>query len=415
MTERLCEIESETGRIGVYVYGSAFSSLRPKERIWDSGLSDLLLSLSSDMSFGKAADYANRFLHRDECNALRKKTVEEFVERSGMMIDSAYARLSSSVLSAHDIDAVTGIPGTGLTLGSETAAPSGVAAADVKTVRGIAGSYNEGRDARDRIPEALVSVLPEGNAEECVYVYIDDVLSKHQKECRSPGSRRTTKFIANTVVTVRQGGRRYDICADGMREAFRRLMAFLIKNRLLEGRQLIFFTDGATEIKENVRRYFRFIPYTLLLDWHHLQKKCYQLMSSALKGGKKMKEGKERIERELYGILWAGNVKGALDYIAAIDTKLIKSKEALESLAGYITRKKENIPCYAIRKGLGLHNSSNPVEKANDMIVAHRQKGKGMAWSEDGSHALAAVTVAGINKERLDILMGMEPRFTFAA
>ena len=84
-------------------------------------------------------------------------------------------------------------------------------------------------------------------------------------------------------------------------------------------------------------------------------------------------------------------------------------------LTGYITRKQEHIPCYAIRKGLGLHNSSNPVEKANDLIVAHRQKGKGMAWSEDGCHALAAVTVAGINNERYDMLMGLTPRFTFQA
>ena len=104
-----------------------------------------------------------------------------------------------------------------------------------------------------------------------------------------------------------------------------------------------------------------------------------------------------------------------MDYIAGISQKNIKSQEALDLLTGYITRKQEHIPCYAIRKGLGLHNSSNPVEKANDMIVAHRQKGKGMAWSEDGCHALAAVTVAGINNERYDMLMGMTPKFTFQA
>ena len=122
-----------------------------------------------------------------------------------------------------------------------------------------------------------------------------------------------------------------------------------------------------------------------------------------------------RIEREPYGIQWTGNVKGALDYIADIDTKLVKSQEAINSLTKYITNKQENIPCYAIRKGLGLPNSSNPVEKANDLIVAHRQKGKGMAWSKEGSHALAAITVAGINNERQDILMGLKPRFDFAA
>lgn len=93
----------------------------------------------------------------------------------------------------------------------------------------------------------------------------------------------------------------------------------------------------------------------------------------------------------------------------------IKSQEAVKSLTEYITNKQENIPCYAIRKGLGLPSSSNPVEKANDLIVAHRQKGKGMTWSKEGCHALAAITVAGVNNERQDILMGWKPRFAFAA
>lgn len=38
-----------------------------------------------------------------------------------------------------------------------------------------------------------------------------------------------------------------------------------------------------------------------------------------------------------------------------------------------------------------------------------------MAWSKEGSYALAAVTVAGVNHERQDNLIGMKPRFAFAA
>ena len=66
-----------------------------------------------------------------------------------------------------------------------------------------------------------------------------------------------------------------------------------------------------------------------------------------------------------------------------------------------------------MRKGLGLHNSSNTVEKENNLFVAQRQKGKGMAWSREGSAALAAVTVASQNKERVNILMGMTPNYAF--
>jgi len=36
-----------------------------------------------------------------------------------------------------------------------------------------------------------------------------------------------------------------------------------------------------------------------------------------------------------------------------------------------------------------------------------------MAWSVDGSAALATITVAGQNKERVEILMGMKPNYAF--
>ena len=57
------------------------------------------------------------------------------------------------------------------------------------------------------------------------------------------------------------------------------------------------------------------------------------------------------------------------------------------------------IPCYAVRKELGLRNSSNPVEKANDMTVAQRQKHNGMSWSKSGSRALAGIQAVYLNGE----------------
>jgi hypothetical protein len=39
------------------------------------------------------------------------------------------------------------------------------------------------------------------------------------------------------------------------------------------------------------------------------------------------------------------------------------------------------IPVYAVRRQLGLRNSSNRGEKANDLLVAARQKHNGMSWS----------------------------------
>lgn len=56
-----------------------------------------------------------------------------------------------------------------------------------------------------------------------------------------------------------------------------------------------------------------------------------------------------------------------------------------------LERKKEMIKCYAVRAKLELRNSSNPVEKENDILVAQRQKHNGMSWSKNGSDSLTAI------------------------
>lgn len=55
--------------------------------------------------------------------------------------------------------------------------------------------------------------------------------------------------------------------------------------------------------------------------------------------------------------------------------------------------------CYALRKCMGLRNSSNRVEKENDLIVTSKQKHNGMSWSKSGSSALASIAVAKANEE----------------
>jgi len=82
-----------------------------------------------------------------------------------------------------------------------------------------------------------------------------------------------------------------------------------------------------------------------------------------------------------------------------IDPKNIKNQEAIDKLINYLERSKPYIPCYEARKQLGLRNSSNVGEKANDLLVADRQKKNGMSWSELGSVALASLTALVKNGE----------------
>ena len=51
-----------------------------------------------------------------------------------------------------------------------------------------------------------------------------------------------------------------------------------------------------------------------------------------------------------------------------------------------------------MRAQLNLPNSSNPVERSNNLVTAKRQKHHGMSWSDDGSYALTALNALTVNK-----------------
>jgi hypothetical protein len=69
-----------------------------------------------------------------------------------------------------------------------------------------------------------------------------------------------------------------------------------------------------------------------------------------------------------------------------------KNPDELLHLMTYGGKNRPMIPVYAIRRELGLRNSSHRGEKAKDLLVAARQKHHGMRWSKSGSVAFASVT-----------------------
>ena len=64
------------------------------------------------------------------------------------------------------------------------------------------------------------------------------------------------------------------------------LLGYLLKNHLLENNDLVFFSDGADEIRKALEKVFSFRPYKHLLDWFHVRKICYEYFTGLLKGGK---------------------------------------------------------------------------------------------------------------------------------
>ncbi len=98
-------------------------------------------------------------------------------------------------------------------------------------------------------------------------------------------------------------------------------------------------------------------------------------------------------------LVWYGLVDQAQAMLIELDQSQIKNPKALKDLLGYLERNRPNIPCYAVRKRVGLRNSSQLGEKMNDVVVADRQKHHSMSWSVAGSTALASLTALVKNGE----------------
>ncbi len=158
-------------------------------------------------------------------------------------------------------------------------------------------------------------------------------------------------------------------------------------------RSLLLIADGARWIRSFFTETLATLrDKTMFLDWHHLKQKCYELSSRICNG----KAVKARFLRRLYRRLWRGDVPGAL---AVLEAERPESKNAakLDELIGYLQARAAWIPNYRQRRIERTYISSAHVEKANDLIVARRQKNRGMQWSEATSDALAALRTLMLN------------------
>jgi hypothetical protein len=192
---------------------------------------------------------------------------------------------------------------------------------------------------------------------------------------------------------------RYVLLADSMMKLCLHVLAFLLEFNLLGGYRLVFLVDGAKDIKSALEAVFGFRCYTVLLDWFHLRKHCAETISMMLRAGKENRDTQYRIKRTLFRYLWCGNVRRAISYVRSLPNDAIRNESRRKELIEYLERKEYAIQCYAVRRNLGLTTTSNPVEKANDLTVARRQKKKSMSWSRHGSIGLAALTALYMNNE----------------
>ena len=396
----IAKIEAEVGRVDFDIPESVASFMTPKEYVRSLCFEELSVSYSASHSYRQAAKQLNRALRREQGKEIKVSTLNEHVESMGRKAVTCLQATARDILETH-LNGYTGDL-TDESIQSKLAvlypeAPSNACSQIEKPFKEQIEQYNSGKDESDQIKRKDLVEATEPSPESTVYISVDDVGVQRQKDKRTNDYIKDKKRVENTVIHVEADGRKYVITAIGMQNAFTLLMAFLISNELLGSHRIVFFSDGAQNIRSCIEAFFSFRQHVVhMLDWYHLEKRMKELLSMAVKGNK---EAKATMRNVIGRMLWAGNVDEAIAYLEGIPEKSIKNQQRLDETIDYLKRRKPHIPCYALRCLLGYRNSSNPAEKANDRVVAVRQKHNGMSWSSAGSSSLAIITSLELNNE----------------
>ena len=108
------------------------------------------------------------------------------------------------------------------------------------------------------------------------------------------------------------------------------------------------------------------------------------------------REDKDELLNSLKPKLWHGKVADAVSILEAYRGQA-RNEKKLDELIRYLRKHQEEIPDYNQRRIHCQFNGSAHVEKANDLLVARRQKNKGMHWSLETSDSLCALKTLMLN------------------
>lgn len=367
-----------------------FSELTGKEFYRTTGFKEIAMIYGdTEQSYRKTAECINRTRHQEE-GGTPYRTLQENTEKEGSNVIDYLEEKTKRILEKN------GFGEDGVYTGSDPEyAQSEPATLDKDKIQDSAEKCIAEEDMR---AEAMKNPVCYEDPEKTTNVSIDDVNVKRQEESRQKGvvsKERKLKYVHNTIAHVSNEDGEYTLNGYGIRAVLCYLIAFIFNNGLI-GNRLQFFTDGHTALNNTILKVFNwFKNIGIILDWYHLEKKCKEQLSMAMKGRIIRNDTLEN----LLPLLWNGLTDKAIALLEGLDPSQIKDKSALERLVKYLQRNKPYIPCYAIRKQLGLRNSSNIGEKMNDLVVSERQKHNGMSWSKPGSVALASLTALKRNRE----------------
>jgi hypothetical protein len=370
-----------------------FAPLGCWERYETTGFKEIAFMRGvTEQSYQKTAVLINRIRHQE--GATGSTTLRASAEREGKKVMECLKRTTTAILQREGFDE-TGQPLTPSSLWSQDAV--------VMSSEKVKEAIDACELTADERAEVEQNPVRYEQPTETVNISIDDVVVKKQKLYRSrqddedepTDATQRRKYVHTTVAHLQQQEQSYCLTGQGVPTVLRMLLGYLLNAGLL-GVRLQFFVDGQKTLQAAILRAFAwFRNLGMLLDWYHLEDKCARQLSLAMKGATLRNEALADLSK----LLWYGRVESATTFLQNLPKPHLKKPDEIQILIGYLERNRPYIPCYEVRKRLGLRNSSNIGEKMNDLLVSHRQKHQGMSWSVSGSSAMAALEALKRNNE----------------
>lgn len=141
--------------------------------------------------------------NRDCENGFRVHTINDRMESIGDAISREIDSKSCDILRANGFDPETGLPIDASVIPDSIKNPELPDVADRKQeISKSVSDYNKGRNKCMKIRSRNLIRNTECFPDTCVYISIDDVGVRHQKDKRKDGGSKTGKVVENTVIHI---------------------------------------------------------------------------------------------------------------------------------------------------------------------------------------------------------------------
>jgi hypothetical protein len=279
-------IDAEIGRMDVDTFeikkGSKkeFSTKRdvfpetgPREAHKTVCFREFALFYPCDESYRKSAKALNRALRRKKGQEVKVRTIANLVEREGEQIQMHVEKKAEHILEDH------GWTSDGIIRDQEKAFGSikkEEVLLDQEKISQAIKELNRGQSEEKHIIMSELHETFEDPRAIKANISVDDVCCKKQKaEGRKKGSpaKERRAMVNNTVAHIQNtGAKTYMLNTPDVPHMMRIVLAFLLSNELLsEPGSLVFFTDGARDLRSAIQDAFIFVPFKIILDWFHLE------------------------------------------------------------------------------------------------------------------------------------------------